>query len=162
MTIESAEGSRAVQDVESAFLVYNNGPTPSQRAMYLAVGTREARKDAFSLEAFQFLPDNAEGPSPGTYGIRYGALGGDPTMSGSVMIWEGSALTQFFPGSEFDSVSLEAVTRDRVSGRFQVTRIPSGGVFGMTIRGTFMAERVERYEDLPVVRPRPQARLLEP
>ena len=155
ITIDAASGRRVVQGAEAAFYVYNPGPTPSQRAMYIALGTREPKPGAFSLELFQFLADNQETPSPGTYAVRYGALGGDPAMGGDVHIWVDTAMAQLFPMSTTDSLTLETVSPEHVSGTFSIALQyylgSSNTSPAMTIYGTFVADRVERYEDLPVV-----------
>jgi hypothetical protein len=154
ITIDGASGHRMVQGAEAAFYVYNPGPTPSQRAMYLALGTREPKPGAFSLELFQFLADYQETPSPGTFAVRYGALGGDPAMGGDVRVWVDTAMTQLFPTSTTDSLTLETVSPEHASGTFSIALQywgSSNASPAMTIHGTFVADRVERYEDLPVV-----------
>lgn len=155
VTIDAASGRRVVQGAEAAFYVYNPGPTPNQRAMYLVLGTREPKPGAFSLELFQFLADNQETPVPGTYAVRYGALGGDPAMGGDVHVWVDTAMTQLFPTGKTDSLTLQTVSLEHVSGTFSIALQYDWGSSNappaMTIHGTFVADRVERYEDLPVV-----------
>jgi hypothetical protein len=155
VTIETPTGTQTVQGVEAAFYLYNPGPTSSTRAWYVALGTREKRPGAFSLELFQFLADLQEIPSVGTFAAWEGALGGNPAMSADVHYWGGVELRQYFPATATDSVTIETATADRVTGRFSIKLRDASGsdaTVVMAIHGTFTAERAARYEDLPVVR----------
>jgi hypothetical protein len=152
LTIEMSNETRTATGLEAAYYVYNPGPTPSQRAMYLLIGTRESGPGAVSVELFQFLPDNQEHPSPGTFGAQYGALGGDPAMGASVLVWVQTGMRQLYPVGAENSVTLEEVTPTRVTGRLRMN-LRYGESSSLTpvmvVHGTFVADRVGRFEDLP-------------
>jgi hypothetical protein len=48
LTIETSDGTRTAAGVEAGFHVYSPGPTSSTRAMYVVLGTREAKPGAVS------------------------------------------------------------------------------------------------------------------
>lgn len=151
ITVEKPTGNWAFSDGEAAFFVYNNGPTPNDRAMYLVLSTGGETQGPMEIEFFQFLEANANSPKAGIYRTRYGALGGDPTMGGNVLFVENSKLNQVFPVEDSSTVTLLEVTAERVSGRISMVlkKNASAAMPDVRIHGTFEAVRVQQFEDLP-------------
>lgn len=154
VTIETPTGTQTVRGVEAAYYLYSPGPTPSTRAWDLALGTREKRPGAFSLELYQFLADLQEIPSVGTFAAWDTALGGNPAMLADVHYWGGAEMRQYLPATGTDSVTIETATADRVTGHFSI-QLRDATSFNptvvMAIHGTFTAERASQYQDLPIV-----------
>lgn len=145
ITVEKPTGNWAFTDGEAAFFVYNNGPTPNDRAMYLVLSAGNKTQGPIEIERFQFLEANASGPKAGTYRARYGALGGDPTMGGSALFLGDITLTQVYPVEESSTVTLLEVTPDRLSGNLSMVlkKNSSSALPDVRISGTFKAVRVE-------------------
>ena len=151
LAVETSTGSWTSNTGEAAFYVYNNGPTPDDRAMYLVLSAGGGKQSSVEIEFFQFLEANATSPKAGTYRTRYGALGGDPTLGGSILYLENGKLIQVFPVEDSSTVKLSEVTPDRVTGSVSMVlkRNVSSAVPDVRISGTFQAVRVQNWEDLP-------------
>jgi hypothetical protein len=149
------DGTRTYDPGEAAFYVYNLGPGPDDRAMYLTVSGRGPR--AVDINFFQSLDKNAEVPRVGTYRAQYGSIVGDPTMGGEVLFPLDGKLSQMFPVADSSTVTLTAVTHDRVYGTLSLIarQHPPGDTLTVRVEATFEAERVPYFESLPRPMTRP-------
>jgi hypothetical protein len=150
LTVHDPEGAVLFDASEAAFYVYNNGPGPEDRAMYLALGG-SAPGQTLEVVLYQSLPANAEVPMAGSYAARWGSMAGDPTMGGDVLRRRGSRMNQLFPIEEESTGLLEEVTHDRIRGRLSLWIVESHPAADSPalLEGTFEAVRVSHFEDLP-------------
>jgi hypothetical protein len=150
LTVHDPEGAVVFDGSEAAFFVYNNGPGPADRAMYLALGG-SASGQMLEVVLYQSLPAYAEVPVAGSYSARWGSMAGDPTMGGDVLRRRGPRMNQLFPIEEESTVVLEEVGHDRIRGRLSlriVEQHPAADPAAL-LEGTFEAVRAPHFEDLP-------------
>lgn len=144
-------GERTFERMDAAFLVYNPGPGPEQRAMYLTFGTTPQADPPLEVEFFQLLSNNQESPTAGTFPAQYGATSDDAAMGGNVLLLRDAGRTQYFPIREQSNVTLAEVEQECVRGQVaMVVRRQYGGADSVgTVVGTFTARRVLSFGDLP-------------
>ena len=118
--------------------------------MYLLLATPSRRPSGVELELFQFLPDLQETPLEGTFLVGDGTLSGTRAMGGDLRVWRDTTLKQFVPVGGDDSISVSIVAPDTVTGRLHLTMVePYRGRGSVTVRGSFAAVRVARFDALP-------------
>jgi len=150
VTVHDPEGTVTFSHAEAAFYVYANGPSPDDRAMYLALGGSRGG-ESIEIIFFQFLPQKADSPEPGSYGARYGAMGGDPTMGGDILRRRGSRMNQLFPVEAKSTVTLEEVSTERIRGHISLVILENHPAADpeVHLEATFEAVRSPYFEDLP-------------
>ena len=132
--------------------MYNVGPGPDERALYLTFGTAPSVSEAVELEFFQFLPNLADDPAPGTYRAQDSAKQGTRLMSGTLLRIIGGKFNQRFPMSDSSASTVTEATSDCVSGSLSVgfrRRESTASTPEVTVHGSFVAERVQSYSELP-------------
>jgi hypothetical protein len=147
-----SSGERAFQQMEAAFLVYNQGPGTDERALYLTLGTAHQTAPPLEIELYQILPNKHESPTAGSYKAGYDGLGGDFFMVGDVRTVENERVKQYLPIREQSSVMLAEVTPECVQGQLDMVVVAQNvrdADSVATVVGTFTARRVRSYTDLP-------------
>jgi hypothetical protein len=99
------------------------------------------------IEFFQNLPSNQNLPTPGTYVV--GVSGPTRLSYGSGLLWRGGKIQQYVAYTGPSFLTIETATPERITGRFTIEATHEYTNERVTIVGTFSADQVVGYDDLP-------------
>jgi hypothetical protein len=147
ITLTTAAGTVQLPRAQAGALVYSPGPTPDTRSYYLVFTAGDTANVGIEVEFSQTLPSNQELPTPGTYVV--GESGPMRVSYGSSLLWWGGKMQQYVAYSGPSSLTIETATPERITGRFTIDETHEYTKERVTVSGTFSADQVVGYDDLP-------------
>lgn len=150
VTITSTRGAERITRAEVGAYVYNPGPTPDTRSLYVRLAAGDTADLGIEVELAVVLAPNQDIPAPGTY--TFGTGGPGSVSYGSNLIWRGGPLTQYVAYTAPSTLTIETSTAERITGRFSMEATEQQRSERVAVSGVFSAERVDRFEDLPRMR----------